>query len=135
MDKTLFKRVTIPVSMIAISFLLYIFTDFFCFRYGCYVMLGDNRYEPLVSGILWFIPTLVVLGFSGREVIVSWLRHIAWWYVFFTPWAITHLSDNFFFPDTWISGACMVILFVITLIYAPLMNRRFKKGQAGAASK
>ena len=119
------KEVGIPASIILLSMLLYLYSNVFCVS-NCYGITGD-RVHPIQSGGMWLIPTLVLLFLFKKRIAVLWLRHIGSWFFPISFIGITNLSDGLFFSSDWIANAFMTILFIITLVYALIMNRRLKK--------
>ena len=124
------ERVSVVMSGVAIvvTFLLYSFTGFFC-EGNCYPFF-PNRFDPLYAGILGLLPTLVILLCFPKKIYVSWIMHIAWWFSIVTAFAVSNTTQNGFFPflnRQSVALICMAVLFVITLTYALVMERRLKK--------
>ena len=89
--------------------------------------------NPLFFGILCLMPTLAFLLWRG-EIFISWLKHIAWWFLLGIGYFILFVSsenESFLSPGrVQIVMFFMAILFIITLIYALVMNRKLKKGDS-----
>jgi hypothetical protein len=96
----------------------------------------SNFVNPLFFGSLGLVPTILILLFSSDRIFSSWLKHIAWWFMLVILLMITsnenESSFSNFDSDVWIINMSMGILFIITLVYALIMNRRLKK-QGGLA--
>ena len=116
----------LAIISIIVAFFLYIFTNFFCMG-SCYLFVGDNYVGPLYSIIVGLIPTLLIFPFFPRSIFLSWVKQIAWWYTFFTLWFIANFSDSLFYSSVWLANACMIVLFILTLVYAFVMKHRNRR--------
>ncbi len=64
----------------------------------------------------------VLLLFFHERIFISWLKHIAWWYLL-VAWILSpRLTDGFFIDIILAINILMGALFVITLIYALIMS-------------
>lgn len=115
------------VSIVGVTLLLYVATNFFCIGNCSFFVYG--RMEPLYISSLFFLPTALCLFFFPWRIFVLWTKHIAWWFSIFTALAITNLGGGSFLNPSHNEMAilCMSLLFIITLIYAPLMSKKLKK--------
>ncbi len=109
---------------------IYIFDEFFCTR-NCYIVYESVFLEPLFFTLLGLLPALTLLMFFSDRIFSSWLKHIAWWFMLVILLMITsnenESSFSNFDSDVWIINMSTGILFIITLVYALIMNRRLKK--------
>jgi hypothetical protein len=115
------------VIIIGVTLLLYTATNLFCIGNCSFFVYG--RMEPLYISSLFFLPTALCLFFFSWEIFVLWTRHIAWWFSIFTVLVITNFGGGGFLNPSHNGMAifCMSILFIITLIYAPIMSRKLKR--------
>jgi hypothetical protein len=117
--------------VVGLAVIVFIYNDFLCSSSNCYELEGAI-FEPLFWGLLGIIPALSLLLFFPEQIFISWIRHIAWWVVLMGSWAVTNNENENdlspFADDTTIIGVLAIFLFVVTLIYALIMNRRLKKG-------
>jgi hypothetical protein len=101
------------------------------FKVKCFGSCDTTVIKPLFVGILSLLPTLILLLFFSDRVFVSWLKRIAWWIVLVTAILVrsnNHESDfSMFGSDNFVIGVMMTLLFIITLVYVLIMNRRLKK--------
>lgn len=101
------------------------------FEIKCLGSCNTDIIKPLFWGLLGIIPALSLLLFFSEQIFISWLKHVALWVVLMGLWAVTNNeNESDFSPfanDITIIGMLAVILFVVTLIYALIMNRRLKK--------
>jgi hypothetical protein len=125
------KKSTIPMVVITISFLIYFFTDVYCGD-ACGLVQDGDKQSIFISGLLWFMPTLLVLIFFGSKVTADWLRHIGWWFsILFPAIVIKFIGGGVLSMDDIAVKVMMILLFIITLVYTPITERRLKKsGQA-----
>lgn len=123
------ERVSVGISglVIAVTLLLYGYTEFFCGG-NCYPFV-HGRLDPMYTGMLGSVPTLLLFIFFGKKMFVLWVKHIAWWFSILTAFAVSNTSQGGFLPfysrDD-VALFWMAILFIITLIYALIMNRKLK---------
>lgn len=121
-----FRRSTFSVAVTGISFLVYFLTDIYCGN-KCGVVQDGDRFDIFVTGILWFLPTFLLLLFVDRRVSFGWLRHIGWWFsILFPVMAMQFTGGGIFSMEEFVAILMMVILFVITLVYALVMRKRLK---------
>ena len=116
--------------VVGLAVIVFIYNDFLCSSSNCYELEG-TIFEPLFWGLLGIVPALSLLLFFSEQIFISWLKHVALWVVLMGLWAVTNNENESdfspFADDTTIIGTLAVFLFVITLIYALIMNRRLKK--------
>lgn len=126
MNKNKIVSVLPQVIVVIVTLLLYAVTNFFCVGNCPFFVFG--RIEPLYIAVLLFLPTVICLFFFSWEVFVLWTKHIAWWFSIFTMLAITNFGGGSFLNPSRneIAILCMSILFIITLIYALIMNKKLK---------
>jgi hypothetical protein len=93
--------------------LIYLF-----FEVKCFDLCNTSIIKPIFFGLLGLIPTLLLLLCFPQKVFIAWAKYIVWWAMLFTVWAVPNFSDDLFFSRIWITNACMVLLFVLTFIYA-----------------
>lgn len=126
MLKTREINTLVYIGIIGITLISYFFTDIFC-KGSCY---------PFVHGVakmayIWLlglIPTLALFIFFGRNIFVSWIRHIAWWFAILVAFAGRNLTKGILSPsEEYIVIISMAVLFVITLVYAIVMSRKHKQ--------
>lgn len=118
------------LSVVALMATVFIYNDFLCSGVSCYE-LEISLFEPLFFGALGLSASLLLLLFFSEQVFISWLKHVAWWFVLGTiaivlsinPYAGGILTIDR--GDTTIYS--MTVLFVLTLIYALIMQWRHKK--------
>lgn len=112
------------------SLALYIFNKYFCVG-NCYVNVEDQYLGPLFMGGIGLSLSLFLLLFFSEQIFISWLKHIGWWYLLGVTYFIFFVSSenqSFLSPShSQFVLFFMAILFIITLIYALVMNRRLKK--------
>ena len=128
MNKNEKKKVTVSGLIIVATFLLYAFTDFFCGG-NCYPFV-HGHFSPVYKGILGLSPSLILLVFFSRNIYISWIKHIAWWFAIVTAYAVANTSQGGFLPFYSRDDVVlfwMAILFIITFIYALIMNKRLKE--------
>ncbi len=125
MNKEKIKKIIVPILIISAVFLLYLFTELFCGG-NCRPFI-HGKIPPLQNALLGFVPTLLILLFF-RKVAVMWLRHIAWWFTIFTAVIVSNGTGGFLSPSRERTAfLCMALLFIITLVYALIMNKKLKK--------
>jgi len=79
-------------------------------------------------------PSVIFLQFFVDEVARFWVKRVAWWYLVlsFAIVSTVHYGQGLFpmtsdgRSDTAI--LMMTILFIITLVYAPIVQKRLKRG-------
>ncbi len=116
---------------------------YFLLKFGYLEMFDPydlrNFIRPFIIFALGTTLSLVYLLMFGEGVVQKWVRHIGWWYLMLTFiifLQINPLGGGILYISR--STAFMYLfslLFAITLVYAPIMHRRLKKGDLGAASK
>ena len=103
------------------------------FEVKCFSSCDTEIIKPFFMGTIGLIPTLLILLLFG-EIFISWLKHIAWWYLLGINYFIFFVSsrnESFLTPDhIQIVMFFMAILFVVTLVYALVMSRRLKKNNS-----
>lgn len=125
------KKINAKVLGVTVLFAagLYIFTTFFCTG-SCYVGLETMYLRPLFFGTLSLIPTLAFLLFFSTEIFVSWMKHVAWWVllvaIYFVAEVNPYSSGILSIDRSQVALFWMAVLFVITVIYALIMNRKLK---------
>jgi len=83
--------------------------------------------DPLKLMIIGTGFSLLALLFFKEKIFIGWLKHIAWWYIP-TAWMIApNLTDDMYININLAISILMTLLFIITLIYAPIMHHRLKK--------
>jgi hypothetical protein len=115
-----------PATLVIIaSFVVYQLTDFYCGNKCGLVQAGDKQ-NILISGLLWFVPTLLVLVFTGKKIAFGWLRHIGWWFsVAFPVMVIQFSGGGVLSLGDFVLKLMMVILFIITAVYAFVTRKKF----------
>ncbi len=118
------------LSVVGLATLVFIYNDFLCSGENCYD-LEVSVLEPLFWGLLSIIPTLLLLYAFSEQILFLWFKHIVWWVVLVGAWAVTNNENENdlspFADDITIIGMLAVLLFIITLVYALVMNRKLKK--------
>lgn len=116
--------------VVGLAIIVFIYNDFLCSAANCYE-LESAVFEPLFWGLLGIIPTLFLLLFFSAQIFISWIKHVVWWVVLVGAWAVTNNGNENdlspFADDVTIIVMLAGILFVVTLTYALIMNRRLKK--------
>jgi len=127
MSKEKFTHIVLLVTSLSCAAATYLFFLTTCFgdcEYG--VMSGIVR--PIFFGSLIFSFILVVLLLFPPAVIKRWLMYIASWYVPLTVFAVASIpvtSAGLLMPSrSWVVIQAMVILFVITVVYALIVSKR-----------
>ncbi len=99
----------------------------------CYVQYEDIYTGPILSLVVGFLPTAIFLLFFKNQIVWSWIKHLGWLifvfiYIVFSmnPYSSDILSVLFNRENT--AYFLMALLFIITLIYAPLMRKKLKGG-------
>ena len=114
------------VANVCLVLMLYGFFEMKCFK-ECNIYI----FKPLFATLLGLIPTTALLYFFSRETMLAWLKHIAWWYslvILYVVGEINPYAGGVLSLDRGsVALFMMAILFVITLIYAPIMSHRLKK--------
>ena len=109
---------------------IYIFSEFFCKR-ECYIAYESNYLEPLFFVLVGLFPILVMLLFFQDKIFVSWVKRVAWWFLIIVELLVmsnNHENDfSIFGDDTFVIGVMMTLLFIITLVYALIMNKKLKE--------
>ncbi len=126
-----YRKAYLGVNVILVI-VLYVFTEFLCTE-SCFVFFEKPYLDPLLSGLTGLLVTIVLINFFSQEVFTYWLRKIASWFLPLTLVLVASVDEGQgLFPmtsdgrnDT--AVLMMAILFVITLIYAPIMSHRLKK--------
>lgn len=126
MNRNEIQKIIVPGLVIVSVFLLYLFTEFFCAG-NCHPFI-HGKMPPLYNGLLGLIPTLLILVIF-RKVSVKWVRQVAWWYSILFALVVSNGTGGSFISPSRENMAfhLMALLFVITLIYALIMNRRLKR--------
>lgn len=125
----LISKILFGSSILSASILYY-------FNYSCsgtcYVQYEDIYTRPLLSLVVGFLPTVFFLLFFNNQIVWSWIKHLGWLvlifiYIIFSmnPYSSDILSLLFNRENT--AYFLMAILFLITLIYAPLMSKKLKR--------
>jgi Na+/H+ antiporter NhaC len=113
-----------------LGLMVFVYNDFLCKKSSCYD-LEVNVFEPTFFVLVGLLPVLIFLLFFSNRVFVGWLKHIAWWFLIAVGLLVSsnnHENDfSMFGSDNFVIGVMMTILFIITLVYALIMNRRLKK--------
>lgn len=100
------------------------------FEVKCFGSCDTGVMKSLFVGLLGLSASLLALLFFSGEVFISWTRHIAWWFLLGTVYFVASTSPytsgvlSIDRRDTTIY--CMSLLFIITLIYALIMNKKLK---------
>lgn len=99
------------------------------FKVKCFGSCDTGIVKPFFVETLGLIPTLLILLWRG-EIFISWLKHIAWWFLLGVTYFIFFISsenESFLSPSrVQVVLFLMSVLFIITLIYALVMNRKLK---------
>lgn len=120
------RRSIFSVVAMGVSFFVYFFTDIYCGN-KCGVVQDGDRFDIFATGVLWFLPTFLLLIFFGRTVSFNWLRNIGWWFsILFPVIAMQFTGGGIFSMEKFAAILMMAILFVITLVYALVMRKRLK---------
>ncbi|MCF7815485.1 MAG: hypothetical protein K9M10_00225 [Candidatus Pacebacteria bacterium] len=85
--------------------------------------------NPLYFGLLALIPTLMFLLFFMGRLFILWIKHVAWWFFAFTVLMVGNTSQGGFLPlydKVQVALFWMAILFIVTVVYALIMNKRLK---------
>jgi hypothetical protein len=113
-----------------LTIVLYYF-NYFCTG-TCYVQYEDIYTGPILSLTIGFLPTTFFLLFFNSQIVWSWIKHLGWLvfvfiYIVFSmnPYSSDILSVLFNRENA--AYFLMAILFIITLIYAPIMSRKLKR--------
>ncbi|MFA6270672.1 MAG: hypothetical protein WC657_05715, partial [Candidatus Paceibacterota bacterium] len=105
------------------------FNTFLCTG-SCYVDLEKSYLRPMLFGFSGLVPTLVVLLFFHGRIFISWFKHVAWWFlvlaIYFVADTNPYSSDILSINRVRVVLFWTALLFVITLIYALIMNKRLK---------
>lgn len=115
-------------SCIGLGALILIYNDFICSGAKCY-NLEVSLLEPSFYILLGLIPTSLSLLFFPEKIFILWMKHIAWWFLIFTFLMVGNTSQGGFLPmydKAQVALFWMAVLFVITVIYALIMNRKLK---------
>lgn len=117
-------------SNLALVGFLYLFIEYICNGYWCWD-LESSITEPFLLSLVGLLPTSVCFLFFRDTVFIKWLKHIAWWYsliILYVVGEINPYAGGILSLDRGtVALFMMAILFVITLIYAPIMSHRLKK--------
>lgn len=113
-----------------------VFVEYLCHDYSCY-SLESTVTEPLFYAFAGLVPTLSYLMLFDQQIFYSWTKQVASWFLPLTLILVASVDEGQgLFPlssngrnDTVI--LMMAILFIITLVYAPIMNRKYKKRSLG----
>lgn len=120
------KKISILIyfAIIGVTLVAYFFTDIFCGG-NCYPFVHGTQ-NMVYTWALGLIPTLAIFVFFGKRIFESWVRHIAWWFTIIIAFAGRNLTEGVLSPsEEYIVNAAMVLLFIITLIYAVVMKRKY----------
>ncbi len=108
---------------------LYIFNSYICVG-ECYVYIEDVYLGPLFIGTLWLSVILLLLLFFSENIFILWLKYIAWWYILGTIYFVLtvnpYTSEVLSVDRQTTTMFCMGVFFIITFIYALIMNKRLK---------
>ena len=112
-----------------IAAILVLGITYLLFKIKCFGSCDTEIIKPFFMAVLGLIPTLLIL-LLREEIFISWLKHIAWWFLLGTTFLVRsvdpYTSDILSTDRIGTAMYCMVLLFIITLIYALVMNRRLK---------
>ncbi len=110
---------------LGLAVLVFIYNEYFCTGL-CYVTFERGFLEPLFFGLLGFIPTLMFLLFFSERLFISWMKHIAWWSILMTIFFVSSNENESAFSnfgdDVFVVLSSAAVLFVVTLLYAPIMK-------------
>ena len=116
-------------SCISFGLLVFIYNDYICKSEWCY-RNEVTIFEPAFFSIIGLLPTIILLLFFNRMVFLTWLKHIAWWFplvvIYFVSGTNPYSSGILSIDRTQVALFWMAILFIITLVYALVMNRKLK---------
>lgn len=127
MSKEKLTHIALIITSLICATATYLFFLTSCFGDCAYgVMPGIVR--PTFFGSLIFSFILVFLLFFTPAVFKRWLQYIASWYVPLTMLMVASIpitSAGLLMPSrSWVAIQAMVILFVITVVYALIVRKR-----------
>lgn len=125
MIKNEMRKIGWPLLVIGGVFFTYLLTEFFCGG-NCHPFI-HGKLPPLYNGLLGFIPTVLLL-LIFRKIVIMWFRHIAWWFsIFFAVVISNGTGGGFISPSReYTAFLLMALLFMITFVYALIMNKKLK---------
>lgn len=127
------NKVMVPIVGLLTAVLLFLFTNIFCLEW-CWENDMDRRINVLSHAGVLVIPLLIVLALLKRGIFIAWLKRIAWWYPFFLFLVIENATDSFFFPERWMINACVVFLYIISIVFVAYRLLKFRKN-SGATER
>ncbi len=131
MGKSEIKKSLLSILIIFIGALIFLYTDFFCSG-NCYPAPRGTMFDSFQSIIIGLVPSVVILFLFGKKIISLWLKNVLWWYMMIVFLIVSNTHDggdvlSLLFNRENTAYFLMAILFLITLVYAPLMCKRLKR--------
>lgn len=127
MSKEKFTHIALIVTSLTCAAATYLFFLTSCFG-DCAYGVMSSIVRPVFFGSLIFSLILVVLLLFPSFVFKRWLMYIASWYVPLTAFAVASspvTSAGLLMPSrSWVAIQAMVVLFVITVVYALIVRKR-----------
>lgn len=125
------KNSLLSILVIFIGATLYLYTDFFCGG-NCYPAPRGTMLDSFQSIVVGIVPSVAIMIIFSKKIIMMWLRQVLWWYIIIVFFIVSNTHDgsdilSLLFNRENTAYFCMSILFIITLIYAPLMSRKLKR--------
>lgn len=128
-----FRKRHLFVANLVLLGATFIFVEYICDSYWCFD-IEQTVTEPLLYSLIAFLPTTSYLMFFSEPTFTSWVKRVASW--FFPTLLILVLSvenGQGLFPMTSDGRSdtailMMTILFIMTLVYAPIVQKRLKRG-------
>ncbi len=101
------------------------------FKVKCFGSCDTEIIKPFFMATLGLIPTMIFLLFFSNKIFISWFKHIGWWFLLGVTYIIFFVSsenESFLSPSrVQVILFLMIGLFIITIIYALVMNWKLKK--------
>ena len=121
------------IFLLVLGSSIFIYNDYLCSGVKCYE-LEVSFFEPAFFAIVSLLPTSIFLLFFSEGIFILWSKHIGWWYllgVIYFIFFVSSENQSFLSPShSQVVMFLMAILFVITFVYALVMNRRLKKSNS-----
>ncbi len=99
------------------------------FEVKCFGSCNATIIKPLFAGLFGLLPTSFFLIWFTERIFILWLKHIAWWFLLLITYFIYQTSPYggiLSIDRSRVALFWMAILFIITFIYALIMNKRLK---------
>lgn len=131
MGKTEIKNSLLSILVVFVGAILFLYTDVFC-NGNCYPAPRGTMFDSFQSIVVGLIPSVVILFIFGKKIISLWLKQVLWWYMIVVFLVVSNTHDggdilSLLFNRENTAYFLMAILFIITLIYTPLMSKKLKK--------